>query len=60
MYLQDRGGLEPAPAVSITALMLLANAAGAMLMQLIVVPRLGWGPVATAAGMSLRSSPSRA
>ena len=41
---QDRGGLEPAPAVSITALMLLANAAGAMLMQLIVVPRLGWGP----------------
>ena len=41
---QDRGGLEPAPAVSITALMLLANAAGAMLMQLIVVPRLGWTP----------------
>ena len=41
---QDRGGLEPAPAVSVTALMLLANAAGAMLMQLIVVPRLGWTP----------------
>ena len=41
---QDRGGLQPAPAVSVTALMLLANAAGAMLMQLIVVPRLGWGP----------------
>ena len=41
---QDRGGLQPAPAVSITALMLLANAAGAMLMQLIVVPRLGWSP----------------
>ena len=41
---QDRGGLEPAPAVSVTALMLLANAAGAMLMQLIVVPRLGWSP----------------
>ena len=41
---QDRGGLEPAPAVSVTALMLLANATGAMLMQLIVVPRLGWGP----------------
>lgn len=41
---QDRGGLEPAPAVSVTALMLLANAAGAMLMQLIVVPRLGWRP----------------
>ena len=41
---QDRGGLPPAPAVSITALMLLANAAGAMLMQLIVVPRLGWSP----------------
>ena len=41
---QDRGGLQPAPAVSVTALMLLANAAGAMLMQLIVVPRLGWSP----------------
>lgn len=41
---QDRGGLEPAPAVSVTALMLLANAAGAMLMQLIVVPHLGWSP----------------
>ena len=41
---QDRGGLAPAPAVSVTALMLLANAAGAMLMQLIVVPRLGWSP----------------
>lgn len=41
---QDRGGLAPAPAVSVTALMLLANAAGAMLMQLIVVPHLGWSP----------------
>ena len=41
---QDHGGLDPAPAVSVTALMLLANAAGAMLMQLIVVPRLGWSP----------------
>ena len=41
---QDRGGLQPAPAVSVTALMLLANAAGAMLMQLIIVPRLGWSP----------------
>ena len=41
---QDRGGLDPAPAVSVTALMLLANAAGAMLMQLVVVPRLGWSP----------------
>lgn len=51
---QDRGGLEPAPAVSITALMLLANAAGAMLMQLIVVPRMGWGPRALLrAGMTL-------
>ena len=51
---QDRGGLEPAPAVSVTALMLLANAAGAMLMQLIVVPRLGWGPRALLrAGMTL-------
>ena len=47
---QDRGGLEPAPAVSITALMLLANAAGAMLMQLIVVPRMGWGASRPAAG----------
>ena len=51
---QDRGGLEPAPAVSMTALMLLANAAGAMLMQLIVVPRLGWSPRALLrAGMTL-------
>ena len=41
---QDRGGLDPTPAVSVTALMLLANAAGAMLIQLIVVPRLGWSP----------------
>ncbi|WP_314968918.1 MFS transporter, partial [uncultured Actinomyces sp.] len=51
---QDRGGLEPAPAVSVTALMLLANAAGAMLMQLIVVPRLGWSPrTLLRAGMTL-------
>ena len=51
---QDRGGLDPAPAVSVTALMLLANAAGAMLMQLIVVPRLGWSPrTLLRAGMTL-------
>lgn len=51
---QDRGGLQPAPAVSVTALMLLANAAGAMLMQLIVVPRLGWSPrTLLRAGMTL-------
>ena len=41
---QDRGGLDPTRAVPVTGVMLLANAAGAMLMQLIVVPRLGWGP----------------
>ena len=38
----------------VTALMLLANAAGAMLMQLIVVPRLGWSPrTLLRAGMTL-------
>ncbi|WP_026459563.1 MFS transporter [Schaalia vaccimaxillae] len=42
---QDRGGLTPEQAVSPTALMLLATAAGAMLMQLVVVPRLGWKPL---------------
>uniref|UniRef100_UPI003F54D676 MFS transporter n=1 Tax=Actinomyces timonensis TaxID=1288391 RepID=UPI003F54D676 len=41
---QDRLGLPPERAVSLTALMLLANAAGAMLMQLVAVPRLGWPP----------------
>ena len=41
---QDRGALDPTRAVPVTGVMLLANAAGAMLMQLIVVPRLGWGP----------------
>lgn len=41
---QDRGALDPTHAVPVTGVMLLANAAGAMLMQLIVVPRLGWGP----------------
>ena len=51
---QDRGGLDPASAVSVTGMMLLANAGGAMLMQLIVVPRLGWGPrVLLRAGMTL-------
>lgn len=42
--IQDRLGLPPERAVSLTALMLLANAAGAMLMQLAAVPRLGWAP----------------
>ncbi len=41
---QDRLGLPPQRAVSLTAVMLLANAAGAMLMQLVAVPRLGWSP----------------
>lgn len=41
---QDRLGLTPQRAVSLTAVMLLANAAGAMLTQLVVVPRLGWEP----------------
>lgn len=41
---QDRLGLAPQAAISATALMLLANAAGAMLMQLVVVPRLAWPP----------------
>ena len=51
---QDRGGLDPDHAVSVTGLMLLANAAGAMLMQLLIVPRLGWGPrTLLRAGMTL-------
>lgn len=41
---QDRLGLSPQRAVSVTAVMLLANAAGAMLTQLVAVPRLGWRP----------------
>lgn len=41
---QDRLGLSPQKTVSITALMLLANAAGGMLMQLIVVPRSALAP----------------
>lgn len=41
---QDRLGLTPQEAVPFTAVMLLANAAGAMLSQLVVVPRLGWRP----------------
>ena len=41
---QDRLGLSPQEAVPLTALMLLANAAGAMLSQLVIVPRLGWPP----------------
>ena len=41
---QDRLGITPEEAVPFTAVMLLANAAGAMLPQLVVVPRLGWRP----------------
>lgn len=41
---QDRLGVDPKTAISITALMLLANATGAMLMQLLLVPRLSWPP----------------
>lgn len=41
---QDRLGITPEEAVPFTAVMLLANAAGAMLSQLVVVPRLGWRP----------------
>lgn len=41
---QDRLSLDEATAVSVTALMLLANAAGAMLTQLVAVPRLAWAP----------------
>ncbi|WP_341769463.1 MFS transporter [Actinomyces bowdenii] len=42
--IQDRLHLPAERAVSLTAVMLLANAAGAMLTQLLIVPRLGWGP----------------
>lgn len=41
---QDRIGLDPQKTVSVTALMLLANAAGGMLMQLVVVPRAALAP----------------
>lgn len=41
---QDRLALSSEQAVPLTAVMLLANAAGAMLSQLVMVPRLGWGP----------------
>ena len=42
---QDRLGLAPEEAVTATALMLLANAAGAMLVQLVLVPRSSWAPL---------------
>ncbi len=42
---QDRLGLPAQSAVSLTGLMLLANAAGAMATQLLAVPRLAWSPV---------------
>lgn len=41
---QDRLHLAPERAISLTAVMLLANATGAMLTQLLIVPRLGWRP----------------
>lgn len=41
---QDRLGLDAQRAVSVTGVMLLANAAGAMSTQLLVVPRLTWPP----------------
>ncbi|MCR2053380.1 MFS transporter [Actinomyces bowdenii] len=41
---QDRLGLAPHRALGMTAVMLLANAAGATLTQLLLVPRLGWAP----------------
>ena len=41
---QDRLALPAQTAVSVTGLMLLANAAGAMITQLLVVPRLRWSP----------------
>lgn len=41
---QDRGGFSPEHAIPLTGLMLLFNAAGAMLFQLFLVPRLSWPP----------------
>lgn len=41
---QDRLGASPQEALPLTAVMLLANAAGGMLTQLLIVPRLGWPP----------------
>ncbi|MDO4258487.1 MAG: MFS transporter [Actinomycetaceae bacterium] len=42
--LQDRLGISPGEALPLTALMLGLNALGGILMQLVVVPRLGWSP----------------
>ena len=42
--IQDRVGAAPDRAVSLTGLMLLLSAAGAMAAQLLVVPRLQWPP----------------
>ena len=42
--IQDRVGTAPDRAVSLTGLMLLLSAAGAMTAQLLVVPRLQWPP----------------
>lgn len=41
---EDRLGLSTQTSVSATGLMLLANAAGAMVTQLIILPHLGWPP----------------
>ena len=41
---QDRLGTSPQDAIPLTAAMLMCHAAGAMTMQLIMVPRLGWSP----------------
>lgn len=42
--IQDRAGTAPDRAVSLTGVMLLLSAAGAMTAQLLVVPRLQWPP----------------
>lgn len=42
--LQDRYALSPQHAILATGLIMLAQSAGAMVTQLVVVPRLGWRP----------------
>ncbi|WP_083563000.1 MFS transporter [Boudabousia liubingyangii] len=41
---QDRLHLAPEQAMAPTGFLLLASAAGAMIMQIVIVPRLGWTP----------------
>ncbi|WP_051259368.1 MFS transporter [Schaalia suimastitidis] len=41
---QDRLALTPQEAIPLTAVLLMSHAVGAMLMQLVVVPRLAWTP----------------